>query len=505
MIRDRFAIIVWFAAMLAAVDARAAPGDIAFSDAFDAGPVTCTTLAPNWTTSDANLAGVGTFTANSNSCALFTRGDAVNVESVTFDLSGAIGARLDAWVRKGSDAFSEDPDNAAENLVVEYITAGGTWISIASFDSVTLAPGAVTTVAIDLPFGALHANAQIRFRQLGGSGGPPANGGLGWDFWHVDDVVVIETGSAPTPPDLALDNCDDFERGFINWTPTDGTRAGVSGVTSNSPSNSMFLRHSTVEATSVAVDASLLAEVTVWIQRGSDAIAGSENPETGEDLTLEYLNSSLVWTTLETFPGGGTQGQIFNRTYPATLDFLHANFQLRFSLSTGSGVDFDYWHIDDVCLNSGAPNIQIVKNVDLDSDPISGGSGPYAIPGAVARYTVDVTNIGDGSVDGDTLVFRDEIDPQAMFFAGDLDGAGSPFVFNNGAAPNESGVTLFFDSVSSLIDDVTFFDSGGAPITPTVGYDASIASFEIQFSGSLRPALSGAQPTFSFEYVVQVE
>ncbi|MEL7488524.1 MAG: hypothetical protein AAGJ87_15065, partial [Pseudomonadota bacterium] len=213
MLRRLTALFFSIAATCAA-PAAAAPGDIVFNDDFDAGAVACATLAPNWTTTDANLAGVDTFTSNSNSCSLFTRGAAVAVESVTFDLSTAIGARLDAWVRKGDDAFSEDPDTSAENLVIEYIDAGGLWNSLASFDSVTLADGAITIVSVDLPFAALHANAQIRFRQLGGSGGPPVNGGLGFDFWHVDDVLVIETGSPPPPPDLAIDMCDDFERGF---------------------------------------------------------------------------------------------------------------------------------------------------------------------------------------------------------------------------------------------------------------------------------------------------
>ncbi|MEL7487793.1 MAG: hypothetical protein AAGJ87_11330, partial [Pseudomonadota bacterium] len=291
----------------------------------------------------------------------------------------------------------------------------------------------------------------------------------------------------------------------INWSTTDAVRSGVSGVTSNSPSNSMFLRHGVVTATSITLDSSRLGEITVWVQRGSDAIPGSENPEGGEDLVIEYLDSSLAWITLETFSGAGAQGEIFTRSYPATAAFQHANFQLRFRQTGGSGVDFDYWHVDDVCLFSGEPNIQIVKTVSFDSDPVTGVADPYAIPGAIARYRVDVTNTGNGVVDADTLVFRDVIDTRATFFAGDLDGSGSPFEFIDGSAPNASGVTLDFISVGSGADDVTFFNSGGAPITPADGFDENVASFQIDFSGAFAAAMGGTQPTFSFEYTVQVD
>jgi len=283
-------------------------------------------------------------TTNSGSCSLSTLGGAVTVTGAVFDLSGISGSQISAWVRKGADSFSEDPDNAGENLVLEFIDTTGFWITLETFDAGALAAGTIINVNTAIPFNGLHANAQLRVRQLGGSGGPPANGGLGWDFWHIDDIAVTETGTPPPIPNPDL--------------------------TANSPTNSLFLRHGTASAISIALNTGGLQQITVYVQRGSDAF--SENPEAGEDLVLEFLDSSNTWIGLETFPGDGAQGQIFNRTYAATPAMRHINFRLRLRLLTGSGSDFDYWHVDDLCLVSGAPSPTVTSSGDgvIDADTI---------------------------------------------------------------------------------------------------------------------------------------
>ena len=485
-----------------------AAAQVVFTDDFDTGAATCDTLSPNWTTTSTNLSGIDTFTANSNSCALFTRGDAVSVTSIAVDLSSAVGADLTAWVRKGADTFSEDPDTTAENLVIEYSDATGFFFVLQEFDATALADGAVTNVNLSLPFAALHANTQFRVRQLGGSGGPPANGGLGWDFWHIDDFVITQTATPPPPPPpptLTANSCDDFEGGALNnWIASNTTRVGINSDTSNSLSNSLFLRHDTATATSVAVNGTGLVEVTAWIRRGSDAF--SENPDAGENLTLEFLDASNNWIALETFPGGGTQGEIFTRTYTATAAFRHPNFRLRFSYSNGSGSDFDYWHVDDVCLVSGAPNLMVSKTVLIESDPVSPPSGPqYAIPGAQARYMFTFSNTGIGVVDSGTIVLDDTLDSNIALFVGDLDGGGSPFVFTDGTGANASGLSLNFGSLADPTDGVIFRDSGNNIITPTGPYDDSVASFELIFDGQMNGAGGGGVPTFTVEYRVQVD
>ena len=106
----------------------AAPGDILLSDDFERA-----TLGADWTVNNfggTGNAGIGTFTANSPTRSLYTRWDQVTVTSKTFDLSAAAAAELSLWVRVGSDAFSEDPENpGTEDLMVEYLSSAGTWNS----------------------------------------------------------------------------------------------------------------------------------------------------------------------------------------------------------------------------------------------------------------------------------------------------------------------------------------------------------------------------------------
>ena len=192
MTRGRYHFLAGLAACALGMGAAsAAPGDILLQDNFDDG-AGCSTLAPTWTVSDTNLAGTGTQTSESGACSAFTRGDVVTITGPVIDLSSATGATLTAWLRQGLDAFSEDVDTG-EDFVFEYLDAGSNWIPIETLFGAD-PNGEVTNVSLDLPLGALHANFQLRFRQTGGSGGPPANGGIGFDYWHIDDVLLIETG-----------------------------------------------------------------------------------------------------------------------------------------------------------------------------------------------------------------------------------------------------------------------------------------------------------------------
>lgn len=491
--------------ILGSSKALAAPGDILFSEDFDAGGGTCNALAPSFTTSSTILSGVNTLTSNSASCSLFTRGDAVEVESATFDLSSTTGAQITAWVRQGADAFSEDPEASDENLILEYIDSTGFWIFLEEFSATGLTPGTIVNVNTTMPLDGLHGAAQIRFRQLGGDGGPPANGGLGFDFWHIDDVVVTETGTPPPipNPDLTANSCDDFEDNLDNWSVSSGTMVGINNDTANSPSQSLFLRHGIATATSIALNTGALQEVTVFVQRGSDAF--SENPDAGENLVLEFLDSSNNFIELETFTGTGTQGEVFNRTYTATPAMRHANFRLRIRTTGGNGPDFDYWHIDDVCLVSGTPSLAVVKTVSIESDPVSGTSGPYAIPGAIARYAITVSNSGDGVVDADTIFLTDDLSDAGALFVGDLDGGGSPFIFIDGTGADASGISLDFGGLGDGSDGVVFRNDSGSIITPTALFDETVGSFEITFEGTMNSTSGGGTPTFTIEYEIRVK
>jgi len=474
--------------LLAPALALAAPGDILFSDDFEDG-----TLAA-WTTTNGSISGVSNSPgyAGSGGFGAFTSNQAVTVTSPTF--SAAVPeARLQLWIRRGADSFSEDTDGG-EDFVLEYQRANNSWAQLRTyFGSGT--NGQVYQESIVLPSDALHGNLAIRLRQTGGSG-------FDFDYWHFDDVVVTEIAPAIG---VGVGQCDDFESGLTtNWTinPTSG-QAGTSNATSQSPSNSLYLNGGIVEVSSIVVDTTDITfqDISMWIRRGADSF--SEDPDTGENLQVQYLNDSGAWITLETFSGAGAQGSIFTRTYTLPASGLHAGFRLRFRMTGGSGLAWDYWHIDDVCFNQSTnPILSVTKLQQVLSDPVNGTTSPYAIPGAYVQYTVGVTNQGIGSVDANTLVVTDPLPAGVALFV-DTSG-GDPITFSDGSP--SSGLSYNYAS------DVTYSDQvgGGPPYNYTPdpdadGFDPDITGYRIAPSGAMNGATGGNNPSFNITLRVRIE
>jgi uncharacterized repeat protein (TIGR01451 family) len=314
-------------------------------------------------------------------------------------------------------------------------------------------------------------------------------------------VVLPVTGQ--TAP-LAVGVCDDFESGQANWTISPGTGyGGISSATSSSPSNSMFLNGGTVTATSIAVDTSsaLFTNLTMWIRRGHDSF--SEDPDPFENLVVEYLDNVGTWMELGTFGGNGQPGGIYVRSYLLSAAGRHAGMRLRFRMVDFGGVDEDFWHVDDVCFDQvPAPSLLVSKIAQTVNDPVNGGTNPKAIPGAVLRYTVGVTNQGDGSPAVGSIVITDPLPAEAALFV-DTAG-GDPIVFVDGAVPSGLGY--------SYAADVTFSNQpgGGAPYTyipvPDVqGYDPLVTGYRIQPTGTMNPAVGSSFPSFNIRFLVRLE
>jgi len=465
----------------------AAPGDILFSDNFNDVP-----LAP-WTTTDATRSGIlnGPQVRNSPPRGAFTRHGVVSVTSPAF--SAAVpAARLEIWVRRGSDSFSEDTD-PTDNLALEYQRADFSWGTLNTY----LGSGTNGQIYNDsylLPADALHGALALRLRQTNGSG-------VDFDYWHFDDVVVTEIA---VPPPLAVGTCDDFETGQANWTvnPTTGF-AGISSATSSSPVNSLYLNGGVVNVDSVVVDTSAVwfSDLTVWIRRGSDAF--SEYPDPGENLVIEYLNDVGVWVGLETFTGGGLEGAIFTRAYDLPAGGRHANFQLRFRMTGGSGAPWDFWHVDDVCFEQNiVPSLLVSKIAQTISDPVNGGTNPKAIPGAIVEYTLGVSNQGLGSVDADSMVITDPLPADTALFV-DIS-VGDPIVFIDGTTP--SGLTYTYAT------DVTFSSQVGGgppynhpPSPDGQGFDPAITGYRINLGGAMNPTVGSNTPSFNIRLQVRIE
>ncbi|MFK8053371.1 MAG: hypothetical protein AB8F65_10405 [Woeseiaceae bacterium] len=468
--------------------ASAAPGDVLFSDGFERAA-----LAP-WTTTNTTRSGIatGAQVSNGGTRGAFTRFNTVSVVSPTFNAS-VPAAEVAIWVRRGSDAFSEYPDGG-EDLLLEYRRIDGSFGILKSYPGGG-PEGEIFNDSLFLPPDALHGSAALRLRQTRGSNS-------NFDYYHFDDVRVTERAPAG---ELAVGSCDDFSAGLAtNWSvDSGGGSAGTNSATFQSPTLAMFTNGAAVTVTSNGIDTTSPAfdVLSMWIRRGADAF--SENPDGNENFVVEYLNDIGGWELLESFAGSGTPGQIFSREYAIPANGRHAGFRVRFRQLSGSGPNFDFWHVDDVCLDTrNLPALSISKVVSTISDPLNGTTNPLAIPGAFVQYQLSVENNGTGNVDSDSLVITDALDSDIALL---VDDGGSPaFVFVDGPVP--SG--LSFDPFTG----VTYSNQpGGGPpygYTPTPdgsGVDPTVTGIRLLLSGEMNPNTVAGVPSFQIRFNAQVQ
>lgn len=205
----------------------------------------------------------------------------------------------------------------------------------------------------------------------------------------VDDAAVI----AGLPGGF----CDDFESGLGRWTVVD---AGISGQTWSSPSNSLYTSGGNAVATSEGRNLASYgsANVTYWLRRGDDGF--SENPDNGEDLLVEYYDDTGAWQTLATYAGGDTQGEVFNGSHALPAAALHGNFRVRFRQLDGTN-GWDFWHVDDVCINNGDPGTVGGELTYYPMDETAwSGTAAEVTDGSGGGH--EATAIGDATTSGTT-------------------------------------------------------------------------------------------------------
>jgi hypothetical protein len=342
---------------------------------------TATTLRPNPTRS------------------MFTRWAQGYVTSPGVSLAGKAGAQLSFWIRRGQDTFSECPEAAGENYLVQYYASDNTWKVLAQYPaspSASLCDGKIFTPTIELPPDALHSGFKMRFYQPSGSGDSGTDGGApsvrGYDYWHMDDIVIREI----TAPTYTGAFCENFEAGIARWSitaegaPSNAKIGDASIGASNyqSASNQLDLRWGYVSAASFKTDLTgISGNITYWVKSGTTS---DRDPDSGENLVVEYLNNSGNWVTLATYLGTATAGSITTATHTLPVDAKHAGFRLRFRLIAGSGYDKDYWHVDDVC----------VGNAQSTADLALAKTGGTIVPGTTTVYTLRASNNGPGTLSG---------------------------------------------------------------------------------------------------------
>ncbi len=101
---------------------------------------------------------------------------------------------------------------------------------------------------------------------------------------------------------------------------------------------------------SPAVDLSGMSngDVSFWIKQGNSGCG--EEPDSNENLYIQYRTSSGSYVTLRTMSGSTAGGTSSTYTHNLPSAAFHSNFKMRFYQNSGSGSCCDYWFFDDVSL-----------------------------------------------------------------------------------------------------------------------------------------------------------
>jgi uncharacterized repeat protein (TIGR01451 family) len=141
--------------------------------------------------------------------------------------------------------------------------------------------------------------------------------------------------------------------------------------------------------------------------------------------------------------------------------------------------------------------LTLAKSSTVVSDPINGTTNPLMIPGAVVRYSIVVTNVGNTTVDASTIVLTDALPANIT-----LDRT-TPITFTNGTTA--SGLNAF-----NAATMVTYSSqaSGGAPYnyTPTSTLDPAVRGIRVAPTGTMAAATSAtATPSFTISFLARIQ
>ncbi|MBC7756328.1 MAG: hypothetical protein H7Z20_06770 [Bdellovibrio sp.] len=196
--------------------------------------------------------------------------------------------------------------------------------------------------------------------------------------------------------------------------------------------------------------------------------------------------------------GGGTGSEGFTVGYNFSATDL-----VQFSLDTASVPNNTSltWYI--------SPSLVNLKAVTVLTDPINNATNPKYIPGAVAQYTINISNTSAGVVDSGSTVITDPIPANTEMFTGGLT-ATAPFTFIDGAPV--SGLACTFVSLASATDCIDFSNNSGATWTYTPSaasdYDPLVTNIRFRPTGALNgdtPPATAPYPNFRLNFKVRIK
>ncbi|GEM_PF-2822212 len=171
-------------------------------------------------------------------------------------------------------------------------------------------------------------------------------------------------------------------------------------------------------------------------------------------------------------------------------DLSSANFPLRGAqcISTSAAVIVAAPESCSVVLDAS-------KTVHIDSSSPS----PYAVPGAIVRYDLTVSNPGQ-AIDSSSLSLVDIFPPNVSLL---VTGSGA-FNFTDG--PVTSGLSFTYGGPSDMSDSVEFsLDGTNFSHTPSSPSDATVTHIRFIPTGILNPNDSGDIPSFTISLLGEVQ
>ncbi len=158
---------------------------------------------------------------------------------------------------------------------------------------------------------------------------------------------------------------------------------------------------------------------------------------------------------------------------------------------------------------AGDDDIRLTMSIDIQDNPNTISVNDKAIPGAVLRYAVIVSNEGNLSTTGNSMELIQILSNDAKLFVNDLS-TGGPVLFNDGAGSNTSGLSYNFISLDSTTDDLSFSNDNATsfnyvPAPDSEGYDSNISHIKLLFHGNMKPKYDQGTPEFNLEYQIKVK
>ena len=215
------------------------------------------------------------------------------------------------------------------------------------------------------------------------------------------------------------------------------------------------------------------------------------------------------------FSDSGLAKKTFQFSYILPSDATIGDWKI--SITALEGVENEIDHSSESILKIVAPlpNINIVKTVNVFSDPIHGKNSnnnfPKALPGAILTYTLTAANSGPGAAVNNSIWISDAVPSHTYFYVNDFDGISGTGPVRQEITTSPSGLTYSFDGLNSATDDIEFSNTNGAsftysPIADSDGIDENITHFRINPKGVFQAPAAGESPTqFTIKFRVRLQ